>query len=403
MTTATILVIVGCYIVGCNALRYLRRNRKHAHYPYKTREDFSKMTADDAWEIVRYCMSLEFPLVASKALEFALFRTYGIPTISKLLCQTQQFSEQQYAGRRYADTNVLIGEFLSSPPNAERTNAAIARMNYIHSRYQNAGRISNDDMLYTLGLFILEAERWIGMYEWRKLTPVEICAFGTYWKGVADAMGIQYDALAHGPSSFKDGYEFFYDIKAWATAYEEKCMLPDKFNHQLAEETVRILLCNVPGILIPHAKQIVISLMDDRLRTSMLYEPPPPIYPRLLKTVLGARKLVVKHLMPPRPGWLKVQVVSGNKDPKTGRYHLTWYNTEPWYIKADFWTRNSPTSWIRWALGRAHPDGKQYKPEGYNIFDAGPVKLEGKGLVECTETYERLMNTPRGGCPFAFK
>lgn len=49
-------------------------------------------------------------------------------------------------------------------------------MNYLHSRYQKAGKISNDDMLYTLSLFVLEVERWVGLYEWRSLTPLEICA-----------------------------------------------------------------------------------------------------------------------------------------------------------------------------------------------------------------------------------
>lgn len=105
-----------------------------------------------------------------------LQRTYGIPSISKLLCETQQLGKVEYAGRRYADTAILIIEFTGHSPRAERTNEAIARMNYLHSRYQKAGKISNDDMLYTLSLFVLEVERWVGLYEWRSLTPLEICA-----------------------------------------------------------------------------------------------------------------------------------------------------------------------------------------------------------------------------------
>lgn len=70
----TALSVLTCYLLLCRSLRYLRKNRKHAQYPYKTREDFSKMTAEHAWEIVRYCMALEFPLISSKALAFALFR-----------------------------------------------------------------------------------------------------------------------------------------------------------------------------------------------------------------------------------------------------------------------------------------------------------------------------------------
>jgi hypothetical protein len=103
-------------------------------------------------------------------------RTYGIPSISKLLCETQQLGKVEYAGRRYADTGILIIEFMGHSPTSERTNEALARMNYLHGRYQKAGKISNDDMLYTLSLFVLEVERWVGLYEWRSLTPLEICA-----------------------------------------------------------------------------------------------------------------------------------------------------------------------------------------------------------------------------------
>jgi hypothetical protein len=44
------------------------------------------------------------------------------------------------------------------------------------SVYQKAGKISNDDMLYTLSLFVLETSRWIRTYEWRAMTPMEVCA-----------------------------------------------------------------------------------------------------------------------------------------------------------------------------------------------------------------------------------
>jgi hypothetical protein len=93
-----------------------------------------------------------------------------------LLCDTQQLGHVEYAGRRFADTTVLIVEFLSWSPTSERANSAIARMNYLHGTYQKAGKISNDDMLYTLSLFILEVEKWVRMYDWRTLTPLEMCA-----------------------------------------------------------------------------------------------------------------------------------------------------------------------------------------------------------------------------------
>ncbi|KAF2637956.1 hypothetical protein P280DRAFT_456668 [Massarina eburnea CBS 473.64] len=402
-TTQGILALVGGYLVLCKALRYRRRNAQHAKFPYKNPEDFSKMTAEDAFEIVRYVMSLEFPFTGTKALEFALFRTYGIPTISKLLAQTQQLSTPQYAARRYADTGILIGEFLAQSPTSERANAALARLNFLHGRYQKAGKISNDDLLYTLALFVLEVERWIRLYEWRSLTPMEICAFGTHWKSIGDAMGIQYDDLAHGPSSFTSGYEFFQDIQSWAQTYEEKHMVPDPYNRQLANETVRILTANVPNALMPQAEKLVVSLMYPRLRAAMLYDAPAPIYTHLTEFALNARKFVLRHLTLPRPECLRFRLVSEDKDPVTGRYQRLVYSMEPWYVPADGWNWLSPLEWFRWATGRAVPNGKQYKPTGFKISEIGPAKMEGKGIEECSEEFNRLMSAPRGACPFAFK
>jgi hypothetical protein len=39
-------------------------------------------------------------------------------------------------------------------------------------------------------------------------------------------MDIKFDDLAHGPNNFKDGVEFFDDIKEWAEAYEKSYMVP---------------------------------------------------------------------------------------------------------------------------------------------------------------------------------
>ncbi|KAL6704785.1 hypothetical protein ACN47E_007589 [Coniothyrium glycines] len=399
---ATVAVAVfACYVSLCRGLRYLRRDDRHAQSPYQTREDFRNMTGEDAWTIVKYVQGLEFPWMTGKALSFALFRTYGIPSISKLLCETQQLGKVEYAGRRYADTVVLIVEFLSWSPTSDRANSAIARMNYLHGRYQKAGKISNDDMLYTLSLFVLEVERWIRTYDWRVLTQLEMCALGTHWKNIGDAMGIDYSVLRHGPASFQDGLEFFEDAKEWAEEYERQHMVPDKYNHQLAEETTRILLNDVPNMMKPVGKTLVTALMDDRLRAAMMYDTPPSIYLNLVKAIFKARNFFLHYLIPPRPYALRYSLLTEHPDPKTGRYHVTEYDSEPWYVKPTLFARYAPLAWIRWAMGRPYPDGKHFKPEGYKIFEVGPKKLESQGQEECRATRDRLMASDRGKCPFA--
>ena len=86
----SIPLAILAYLLLCRLLRYAWMYRKHAQYPYKDRASFAKMTMTDAQDIQWYLYQLEFPFTTQKALEFALFRTYGIPAISKLLVQTKQ-------------------------------------------------------------------------------------------------------------------------------------------------------------------------------------------------------------------------------------------------------------------------------------------------------------------------
>jgi hypothetical protein len=142
-------------------------------------------------------------------------------------------------------------------------------------------------------------------------------------------MGIDFKDLRHGPHAFKDGLEFFEDVKEWADKYEEAKMVPDQYNHQLAEETTRILLANAPEALKPYGQNVVTALMDDRLRRAMLYEDPSPVYPKIVRAIFGSRKFVLRNLLPPRPWALRVRPVTDDPD-ADGRYFMTEYENEPW-------------------------------------------------------------------------
>lgn len=232
------------------------------------------MTNEDAFYIQQALGELEFPLIFEKALQFALFRTYGIPSISKLLVQTSQFSDAATATRRYADTSVLITEFALNPPESERTHEAIARMNYIHSCYQKTGKICDNDMLYTLALFAVEPYTWVSRYEWRELEGFEKCAIGTFWKSIGDSMGIKYGKLrggGEGGEGWTDGLHWLDEVAEWSQEYEREFMVPAETNQKTAEQTVAILLWSLPEFLKPYGKKVVSVLMDDRLRAAMMY------------------------------------------------------------------------------------------------------------------------------------
>jgi hypothetical protein len=62
------------YLALVRLLRYRKRNSVARKFPYKTRADFKNMTADDAQAIVKLVFEVEFPFLAEKSLQFALFR-----------------------------------------------------------------------------------------------------------------------------------------------------------------------------------------------------------------------------------------------------------------------------------------------------------------------------------------
>lgn len=138
------------------------------------------------------------------------------------------------------------------------------------SGYQKSGKISDDDLLYTLSVFITEPVAWVNKYEWRKMTDMEICAISTLWKSIGDGMGIQY-AGRLSQTEWKDGIEFYEDIKSWAERYESKYMVPALTNKKTADELVPLLLYWTPGFLKGFASNLVGVLMGDMLRTAMSY------------------------------------------------------------------------------------------------------------------------------------
>lgn len=144
-------------------------------------------------------------------------------------------------------------------------------MNFIHGYYQKAGKISNDDMLYTLSLFASEPASWISRYEWRELNDMELCAIGTFWKSIGDAMAIDYNGrLPSAPNRWRDGLHWLSEVRQWAEEYERPHMLPNADSRKTAEFTVALLLWHVPQRLKEVGIKAVTVLMDDRLRESML-------------------------------------------------------------------------------------------------------------------------------------
>lgn len=189
----------------------------------------------------------EFPWDYQRALEFALFRTYCVPTISELLEKTGEFENRPQ--KRYDDTALLMAEMVEHGYDSERGRESLRTVNRMHGKYA----IDNDDMLYVLTTFIYEPIEWIDRYGWRRLHPKERLAAFHFYRQVGIRMGIK-----NIPESYTEFARFKLDYEVRTFRYTED-------NHRVGKYTLDLFCSWFPAPLRPAVAQGVYALMDDRM------------------------------------------------------------------------------------------------------------------------------------------
>jgi hypothetical protein len=193
----------------------------------------------------------------NQSLSFALFRTYAVPSIGRLLDETGEFARDTQ--RRYDDTGLLLDEPSRAGLHSDRGRRAIRRINQMHGAYD----ISNDDLRYVLSTFVVTPKRWMDDYGWRPFSPAEVRASALYYRELGRLMGIKdipetYDAF----ESLHDGYE------AAHFAFDEG-------GRRVADATMALMLTFYPR---PAARPMEVfsrALMDRPLLEAFGYRPPP--------------------------------------------------------------------------------------------------------------------------------
>ncbi|KAI7868278.1 hypothetical protein BDF14DRAFT_1794893 [Spinellus fusiger] len=284
------------------------------HYRYKIINEIRRKYPDPkvvlenyeiAQEIYNNIFFKEFPLITRKSLEFALFKTYAIPSISKILCSTQRF--EKHGNNRVEDTDLLISEIVgiySRVQNGEkkcpflnkneiqkqyeRSTEAMARLNEIHGKYN----IYNDDYLFTLFLFILEPISWINMYEWRKLDEREINAILHVWIRTGEKMNI------------KDIPDTLDDIKKKTEFYKNSIVSYSPNNLKCAIYTIAVLASTLPEFLQPIGESILARVMpcvlEDQYTKAFSFEPASLILRGFINGVLHLRGYFIRYFCLPR-------------------------------------------------------------------------------------------------------
>lgn len=236
----------------------------------------------DCETIYRLMAEYEFPWDITRALELALFRTYAVPSIGRLLDRTGQFT--QCPQRRYDDTTLILYEIFHGGTSNERGKLAIKHLNRIHDRY----RISNDDFRYTLAAFVVAPVRWINAYGWRKLHPREITAITNTMRRMGEGMRI---------TGIPETYAEFETL---LDEYERAHFGYDPGSRSVADATLKLFGSWYPGPLSNVVAKASVTLMDPHLVEAFGLPQPSPAARAVARFAMNTRASVVR-LGPARP------------------------------------------------------------------------------------------------------
>jgi hypothetical protein len=245
----------------------------------------------DCREIALLLSSLEFSWDIERALEFALFRTYAVPSISGLLARTGEF--EQRPRKRYDDTELILAEIMEHGFDSDRGRRALARMNDAHGRF----RIGDNDLLYVLSTFVFEPVRWLERWGRRPMTAHEQEAWFRYYRGLGERMGI--------PGIPDDIEEF----RRFNESYEARHFRFAESNKVVATATSDLLLgFYLPSWLLWAGRPVIRAMIDPPLIVAMGFAPAPAWLRSLVETAMKVRARVLRRLPPRRAPRLLTRV-----------------------------------------------------------------------------------------------
>ncbi|MEC4020366.1 oxygenase MpaB family protein [Streptomyces sp. H27-D2] len=235
----------------------------------------------DFLRIYRITATHEFPWDLTRALELALYRTYAVPSIGRLLDETAQLTDR--AQKRYDDTALLLDAVVEHGFEHEDGLDAIRRINQMHRGYD----ISDDDMRYVLCTFVVTPKRWLDAYGWRRLSEREKHAMAVYYRTLGRHLGIP------------DIPRSYPEFERCLDAYEDAHFGWDEGARRVSDATLDLMASWYPAPLAPLVRGASMALLDDSLLRAFRYDRPKPAVRTLVRSALRLRAKAVR-LLPPR-------------------------------------------------------------------------------------------------------
>lgn len=228
----------------------------------------------DHQRIVLLSTRYDFPFDTTRALEFALFRTFAVPSIAELLDRTGEFGQR--AQRRYDDTDLIVSELMEWGYDSDRGKRALRRMNQLHGRFA----IANDDFRYVLSTFVYEPIRWNARFGWRPLCDQERLAYFHFWRAVGRRMNI------HDVPEDYDAFDRF------NRDYEREHFRFSEANRHVATATRELFVRWFPRPLAPLVRATIHALVDEPLREAVGFPRAPAVLGWLVPRALRMRGAV---------------------------------------------------------------------------------------------------------------
>ncbi|KAL1674284.1 hypothetical protein EV122DRAFT_220978 [Schizophyllum commune] len=362
------------------ALRWRKYEEVHSKYQHKN------LATAEAQEVVHLALGWDMPFLMTMALEFALFQTYAVPSISKLLLATRELASRETVSKRVADTELLLttwatcpidGYFPSAPndsslPVDPRAALSLARVNWLHSKYN-----------------IAQLQSWAEKYGWRSFSNLEKHAWFVYWVEIGKRMNI------------KDIPPTYEALSEWRENYEKENMKSAPSNAKVAKFTADELLFPFPKVfgIKEVGRRVTVCLMSERVRVAMMEEAQPWYMHAVTLGALRALAFLNKHFMLPRRKMTSlVEIDMPHLNPDTGkvrRMHPLVFQSRPWYMPQPDGMLSSIMTKLLAVCGiREFPPGAQFESEGYYIQEMGPKKFKHDDHDEIETAAGSLL-----GCP----
>jgi hypothetical protein len=225
----------------------------------------------DHQRIVFLSSCFDFPFDTTRALEFALFRTFCIPSISALLDRTGEFEKR--AQKRYDDTDIIISELIEWGYESARGRRAMRRMNQQHGRFN----IANADLLYVLSTFVYEPIRWNRRFGWRPMCETERLGYFYFWREVGRRMSI------------KDIPSDYATFEAFNRNYESDHYRFSETNRRVGTATRELFVTWFPTLFAPLVRRAIHALLDDSLIAAFGFPRPSRAMRRIVPGALRLR------------------------------------------------------------------------------------------------------------------